>query len=129
MEFKVYFDGGESGPRAYGSWRVDFMGFSLTRSRLHFEPEGGEWLTSNMAEYRSLISALEFLQSVAGKRKYRVSIVGDSMLVVNQVQMRWKVRKPHLLPLRDRCRELLKEFGHWKIEWRPRAENVQRFGH
>lgn len=30
--FKVYFDGGDHGERAYGSWEVEFNGF---RKRVH----------------------------------------------------------------------------------------------
>ena len=41
-----------------------------------------------------------------------MKVRGDSKLVIEQVAGRWKVKQPHLRPLFDRVRELLKDYEH-----------------
>ena len=85
-------------------------------------------VTNNVAEWLSLIGALEWLQSVKGRDQYELKIIGDSQLVLFCLNGRWKARKPHLKILRDRALELLKGF-RWDVEWQARCHNVNRFGH
>ena len=113
----------------YGSWSVEINGMKKLASRVKFEREKvGTMVTNNVAEWLALIGALEWLQSVKDRRQYEVKIIGDSQLVLFCLNLRWKTRKPHLKPLRDRARELLKDF-RWSVEWQARCHNVNRFGH
>jgi ribonuclease HI len=79
--------------------------------------------TNNVGEYRSLLRALETLHE-----KYDinqpVTIYGDSKLVVEQVNGRWRVKKPHLRPLCDRAKALLKGLDY-SLKWIPREQNTQ----
>jgi ribonuclease HI len=99
--------------------------------------------TNNVAEYYALGFALKALAD-----RFRVAIDasgklgaapvrsagfdglvirGDSKLVVEQVNDRWRVTAPKLTPLHTRVRELLKEVGRlgpWQLEWIPRGENL-----
>lgn len=130
--FNVYFDGGTSpgSSDGYGSWEVQFNGFSKRVQRQPFlKSDHGRAITNNVAEYLSLLGALEWLQSVQGKEHYSVHITGDSMLVINQVNQNWRVRKHHLQKLVDRCCLLLEDFKDWKTEWKPRKYSMSRFGH
>lgn len=137
-KFTVFFDGGDSGKLAYGSWKVVFNGFEKKVSRFKVEPLESRYFglgyeplraTMNVAEYMSLIKALEWLQSVQDKDTYTVDIYGDSMLVVRQVQGKWRCKSPHLRPFIDRARSLLKDFEDWNITWHRRTNSVAIFGH
>lgn len=136
--FTVYFDGGDSREYAYGSWMIKFNGFTKKVMRFKVEPIEQRYLkngvfilraTNNVAEYMSLIKALEWLQSVKDKELYKVNIYGDSRLVINQVNGIYKCRKQHLAPFINRCRELLKGFKDWKTMWHRRNNSVAIFGH
>lgn len=128
--FNVYFDGGDSGEYAYGSWEVEFMGFKFGARLVRFGAEtNGTRTTSNCSEYLALIAALTWLQSVKDKGKYRVEISGDSKLVVEQMAGRWKCRLPHLQGLRHRAYVLLAGFHSWETKWQPRKHSLSRFGH
>jgi ribonuclease HI len=61
--------------------------------------------TNNEAEYLSLIGGLE---KAAELGIANLTVMGDSMLVVNQVNGKWKVKMPHLARLHRRV-EALKE--------------------
>lgn len=129
--FRIFFDGGTSkGGDGYGSWEVIWNGFSKKVSKAKFSAkEIGCIITNNVAEYQSLIEALAWLKSVQDKKNYEVVIHGDSQLVLYQITGRYKTKVHHLKRFKALCRDLLKEFGDWKTEWRPRINNVQRFGH
>lgn len=123
--FKIYFDGGAKDNRyGYGSWEVEFNGFSKKVGRENY----GE-TTNNVAEYQALLNALNWLRSVVAKQDYKVEIYGDSKLVLYQILQRWKTKKPHLRPFRDACREILSQFSKWTATWQPRIHSVHRFGH
>ena len=80
-------------------------------------------VTVNVGEYRSVILALE---KAIHLKLEQVLLLTDSLLVVNQVRGAWKCRKEHLLPLRDRIRELLLFGFDYEaiVRWVPREENI-----
>jgi len=129
--FNVYFDGGGSYDFAYGSFEIEFNGFKVNRHRMPFRSYNvnGIKLSSNVAEYLSLIAALRWLEKVKEKDKYLVNMWGDSKLVTSQVAGGYRCHKPHLAVLRDICRNILKDFGDWRIYWHSRTNSVSRFGH
>lgn len=132
--FRVYFDGGTHGfngkcDDGYGSWEVEWNGFLKTVSREQFLASGVmHKVTNNVAEWLALKCALMWLESVANKERCKVEIYGDSMLVINQLNKRWKSKNKNLAELREHCWHYLKGFN-WTAEWQPRAHNVERFGH
>ena len=63
--------------------------------------------TNNVAEYRALIAGLEAAHAISA---HAVRVRGDSKLVIEQVEGRWKVKQPHLRPLCDQARSLLDGF-------------------
>jgi ribonuclease HI len=63
--------------------------------------------TNNVAEYRSLIAALQIASKHTAKEAH---IIMDSELVIRQMNGTYKVKKPHLLGLHRKAKELEKEF-------------------
>jgi ribonuclease HI len=130
--FLVIFDGGSrNNPgHGYGSFELQSLGSPPVVHRLDF----GQGVTSNEAEYRTLLAALETALAEAqaaqrDPRTLRFLAYGDSQLVVNQVAGRWGVKAANLLPLRDRARALLAAFGSSEVRWHPRARSVAALGH
>jgi ribonuclease HI len=76
--------------------------------------------TNNVAEYKALIrgveKALEFSPS-------RVDVFADSELMVRQLNGRYKVRAPSILPLYEEARKLLGMLSESKVQHVPREQN------
>ncbi|HEV7526978.1 MAG TPA: ribonuclease HI family protein [Acidimicrobiia bacterium] len=76
--------------------------------------------TNNVAEYRALIAGLEVAAPFGAST---VRVRADSKLVIEQVKGTWKVKQPHLRPLRDQARALLASYAEVDLRHVPRAEN------
>jgi ribonuclease HI len=63
--------------------------------------------TNNVAEYRALLEGLS-LAAEHGAR--RLDVFSDSLLMVEQMKGRYKVRNPGLQPLFERARQLVRGF-------------------
>lgn len=129
-EFQIVFDGGSLGNpgKGYGSFEI------MSAGEVYHGPqrlEFGDRITNNQAEYMALIGALEWLRDDLGeeRKKATVRILGDSRLVVNQVNGTWKVKHANMIPLVDKVKKLFREFGRCTIEWHPREKSVERLGH
>jgi ribonuclease HI len=128
-EYQIVFDGGSKGNPGPG-----YGSFVIVQSEepvVHERIELGDWITNNEAEYLTLIRALERLLTLVndGKSDTSVTILGDSELVVNQVNGLWKIKKPELRVLRDRAVDLLRQFGHSDVKWHSRINSVFVLGH
>ena len=133
VHYLVVFDGGSLGNpgKGYGSYvliRCD------TGQRRIERVEFPEAMTNNEAEYRTLIEALRSLLARIrehGKDPalYRVEIRGDSKLVVNQINGTWKAQSPRMRTLRDESRNLLEQFGFYRLIQHPREYSVRLLGH
>lgn len=127
--FVIVFDGGSKGNpgKGYGSFHIsgpdDFV--------IHERREYGDRVTNNVAEYQTLIAALDRLRAELGEGVTRTSlqVLGDSQLVINQTNGVWKVKKSWLMPLRDEVIDLLDGFGSYALTWQPRGESVRVLGH
>ncbi len=78
----------------------------------------GKSITNNVAEYHSVIFALEW----ALGRDENVKILTSSKVVVNQIQRSWECHQAHLQPLIEEANELLKS-SNSTLEWRAQKEN------
>ncbi len=76
--------------------------------------------TNNMAEYLALIEALKVARKMGA---LAVKAYGDSTLVVEQVNGRWKTKSKELKQLKWEVLELLGRFKRWEIRWIPELEN------
>lgn len=77
-------------------------------------------LTVNEGEYTAMLLALEVALS---SHLEGVVILSDSQLVVNQVNGVYRVRKPHLIPLKNTVLAIVKHVRA-TIKWIPREENL-----
>ena len=78
--------------------------------------------TNNVAEYTAAIVGLERAAELGATS---VTLRSDSLLLVNQLAGRWKVRTAHLRPLYARARELAAGFGTIRFVHVPREENQE----
>ncbi len=76
--------------------------------------------TNNIAEYLALIEALKLARKMGAKS---VNIYGDSSIVIEQINGRWKVRNEKLKDLKKEVMELLGKFKRWRAEWIPESKN------
>lgn len=129
VDFLIVFDGGSRGNPGpgYGSYAVfDALG-SGEPVRLTFDGA----LTNNEAEYHTLLAALRDLSARLGPAAPHatVKVLGDSLLVINQVKGEWQAREPRLRALRDEAVGLLRGFRAHRLAYQPRADTVQVLGH
>lgn len=88
------------------------------------EAARGPAATNNLAEYRAVIAALEWLlaEGLVGER---VLVRSDSQLLIRQMQGQYAVRSERILPLYRRVRELAGRFRSLRFEWVPRELNEE----
>lgn len=129
---RLLFDGGSRGNPGpgYGTYRVDFPEGNFFYDSLEFDRR----MTSNEAEYQTLLTALDTLIPLlrnTGKdpRNYKLEIMGDSALVLSQVSGAWKARNPRMRALRDQIRQRLSQFGEYELIQVPRSVSVRYLGH
>jgi ribonuclease HI len=132
-DYILIFDGGSQGNPGwgYGSYalrRVQDGAQRIERLTL------GDGYTSNEAEYDTLIAGLQDLIGRierAGRQpeEFSLEVRGDSTLVINQLQGRWKAREPRMAERRDRCLPLLRRFAVVTLKAQPRQESVRVLGH
>jgi probable phosphoglycerate mutase len=115
----IYTDGGargNPGPAGFGV-RIERIDGSVVDE---FSDSIGI-ATNNVAEYSALIAALEWALT-NGYRTVRVR--SDSLLLVQQMLGRYKVKHPGLQPLHARARQLAREIGNVAFEHVGRSSNA-----
>ena len=80
--------------------------------------------TNNVAEYTSLIKALDWLLAKHYENE-SILIKGDSLLVINQIERNFQVKAPTIIPLYLKAMSLISKFNHIEVQWIPRAENKE----
>jgi ribonuclease HI len=77
--------------------------------------------TNNVAEYRALLRGIEL---AAAHGATELELIGDSELVVRQVEGKYKVKNAGIKPLHEEVKRALRGFGSWSIRHVRRAENA-----
>ena len=108
---------GNPGPASYGV-RIESEDGALI-TELH---EAIGTATNNVAEYRGLIAALDYL---AAHRHRDVLIRSDSELLVRQMTGAYSVRAPSLRPLYVQASAAAAQFDSVKYEHVPREQNAR----
>jgi ribonuclease HI len=106
---------GNPGPAAVAAVATDPSGEVLAERSATI----GE-ATNNVAEYRALLLGIDLAKELDADE---VEFVGDSMLIVEQVRGKWKVKQEHLRPLHTKVRDELRDLGSWSIRHVGRDEN------
>ena len=118
MKAILYADGasrGNPGPAGAGAVLLDADGHVLAEIA---RPLGVA--TNNVAEYTGLIAGLEEAQR---RGVDDIDVRMDSLLVVEQMNGRWKIKHPNMKPLAARAGELWRTFPRRKIAHVPREMN------
>jgi ribonuclease HI len=76
--------------------------------------------TNNVAEYQALLLGLAEARKIEVQK---LRIFADSELMVKQLNGRYRVKSPHLIPLWREALSALKKFEAWAIAHVPREEN------
>ena len=121
MNATIHIDGGargNPGPAGVGVVITD----DTTGEAVH---EAGYFLgraTNNVAEYQGLIKGLGAAATVGVER---VRVVSDSLLMVNQVNGKYKVKAANLKPLHREALGLFQRFDRWEMTHTRRENNVR----
>jgi ribonuclease HI len=116
----AFFDGGarsNPGPAGYGVYIVDDQGAVL--AELHGSLGN---TTNNIAEYNGLIAALKW---AVDHDVHRITIKGDSLLIIEQMRGNYKVKNEGLKPLHMQARMLVMQIGDVKFEHVRREHNTE----
>lgn len=112
-----YFDGasrGNPGEAGAGALLVNEKGEIVWETSRYLGKK-----TNNEAEYAALLLLLK----AAGERGIRrLTVYGDSKLVVSQVSRQWKINLPHLRALAQEAWKLMDGMSV-ELEWIPRERN------
>jgi ribonuclease HI len=128
-EYLAWFDGAcePVNPGGTASFGVIVKGENGTvLLRDHGVVGRGKAMSNNVAEYAGVLHILKYLSS---RPPGRVTIHGDSNLVINQLNGKWRVRKGLYLSIAIETKELLvylRGLG-WQINfcWIPREQNEE----
>jgi ribonuclease HI len=77
--------------------------------------------TNNVAEYRALLKGIELAAARGGSE---LELVGDSELVVRQVEGRYKVKNAGMKELHEEVKRALRGFDSWSIRHVRRENNA-----
>src|SRR5438128_11296082 len=77
-------------------------------------------MTNNEAEYHALIDGLK---AVKDWKPDRLEVYLDSKLVDEQMNGRYRIKAPELIPLHEQAIGLLRQFPHVHVAHVERAEN------
>jgi ribonuclease HI len=121
-EVVVYCDGGSRGnpgPAAIGAVVLD-PSTSPPRVLATVSERIGV-TTNNVAEYEALIAGLRAAEPFHARV---VRVRADSLLMIRQLAGEYRVRQPHLRPLYEQVRALLRPYEIADLQHVPRAQNV-----
>ena len=109
IPWKIYFDGAHNkAGRGVGVILELPNGVSIPIAlKLEFD------CTNNIAEYEACIAGLQAALALSIRE---VAVYGDSLLIINQVQEKWKLKDKKLIPYHKYLTELIKEFD--RVEFR-----------
>ena len=127
-DWEIVFDGGSKGNPGlgYGSFRLRVAG-SEWEPPVELSFEGRR--TNNEAEYLSLTHGLRALAQRVDPATTRVTVRGDSKLVLEQLAGRWKVRTASLRPYWTEARAEVSRFEAVRFAWHGRKHSVELLGH
>jgi ribonuclease HI len=78
--------------------------------------------TNNVAEYTGLIEALLVAKQEGATE---LDVISDSLLLVNQMLGKYRVKHPNLIPLYNKAVRLAREFRRFSIRHTLRAGNKE----
>ena len=123
---RLYFDGAclprNPGGVVTWGWLLQSAEGKTFDSDCGVDGRTGAEATCNVAEYLGLLAGLEAASEGQVKELH---VLGDSKLVIKQMQGEWGCKSERLRPLYDRGWELQSEFDRIGFEWIPRERNTE----
>jgi len=116
----AYIDGGSRGnpgPAAAGFTLADSAGTQL-QAKAFFLGQA----TNNVAEYTSLVKALEAAKQIGAEQ---LTVFSDSELLVRQINGQYKVKSEQIRPFFRQAISLLGEFKNWRVQHITREKNEE----
>lgn len=122
MEVIIFTDGGSRGNPGIAGCGVVILD---TKSKVLSEQSRGLGLaTNNEAEYQGVILALEWVVAQQWQKLDQITFKLDSMLVVEQLSQKWRIKEPRLAILAGKIWQQLKTLPcSIKFCHIPRAQN------
>ena len=77
--------------------------------------------STNEDEYEALIASLKILRKLNAKR---ISVYGDSELVIKRVRGEYQVKHPRMQAYRNAVLDILKLFSEYTLTCMPRIQNI-----
>ncbi len=122
MDLIINTDGasrGNPGPASYG-----FVIKVRDGVILHQEGQRIGINTNNVAEYTGVLEALKYVKAQYSKKgPHQIEVVADSLLIVSQLNGRYKLKSPHLKIIFDQIKVLEMEVGEVAYRHVLRAHN------
>ena len=120
----MQFDGGSRGnPGIAGcGYVITINPNTLREERVTGSLSIGTSFTNNYAEYMGLIEGARCSRRNGVEH---IHIEGDSLLVIQQLSGKWKVRSESLLPLYQEAKSLLSQFKSVSLQHIPREQNKE----
>lgn len=108
---------------------VGAIGVVIYRNEKKIHREGkiigeGLGMSNNRAEYEALVEALQWLLE-KGFSNENILVRSDSVLVVNQMLGKWRVKGGLFINAYKKAKILAKMFPHISYQWIPREENEE----
>ncbi len=120
----IYTDGGYNKTGAYGSGLLeidDGTEYKMLRWKFSYPVH-----TNNEAEYAALLETLLYTLSIGIRN---VIVYSDSLLMVSQVNRKWKINKDRLREFAEKVWELLPDFDTIILRHVPRKIIFGKLGH
>ncbi|MDX1699068.1 MAG: reverse transcriptase-like protein [Melioribacteraceae bacterium] len=123
---KLYFDGGfDHSTNKSGLGCVIYYEQSGKSYRFRSNAPSSELTSNNEAEYASLFLAVQELE-LLNVHHQPVTIIGDSQVVINQMNEKWPTLEQNFLKWADRIEEKMKNLGiQPEYELVPRKANAE----
>ena len=77
--------------------------------------------TNNIVEYEALLLGLHLLKKLGAKR---ITVHGDSELIIRKVNGEYTAKHPRLRAYRDDAMDLLKTFAEFQLAFVPRNQKI-----
>ena len=116
--FRAAVDGGSRGNPGPAAWAVAVLDDEGAYVEGHAGTIGTA--TNNRAEYQALLQALDLATE---RQADDVEIRADSELIVRQVEGRYRVRHPDLIPLHAEAMRRIGGFRRFRMVHVPRLQN------
>jgi len=126
-EVTIFFDG-SCGPKnpggtAKGAWLLYDADGNLIAKECQVICSGPT-ATNNVSEWASLTNALRYVVTNKLSHGSKITIKGDSQIVIYQLTGEYKCRKDTLKPYYEESLALLSNYG-WQAHWIAREENQE----